>query len=170
MSDVVIMMEDEKKQLDAVDRRGDKPLGEGLAAAAESGTSQEQAFLARAIRNVVIQQAAALVIATLVLDGGDLFRLVFAAALLSWVPIVAIVLRQAANRANTPTRADVAIAKHGFWVFFVGMYLLYACHLLPSRSYFVNRVKTHRPPASGQQDVISDDAGADRHANVPTFN
>ncbi len=116
-------------------------------------TSHRERSCWRAMRWSIIQQVIAFVIGALMLDGGDILHLCIIAILISWAPIVVIVCRQATHRDYSPSNMDLAIIKHCFWVFFVGMCLLYYGKLLPDRFYFVNRIrmKMHRPPAAANE-------------------
>jgi hypothetical protein len=64
-----------------------------------------------AITLALAQQAVVLVFASLILDGGVVFRFCVAAAIASWVCTLLILLR----RPKQPTPFDLAIIKYGFW-------------------------------------------------------
>jgi hypothetical protein len=98
----------------------------------------------RALRYAFIQQGIVLIVAALVLDGGDTFHWTMIAAILSWVPVAAIALRRASRRRSALSNLDLTIIRHGFWAFFFGMAVLYYSGLLPSNFYHVNRIP--RPP------------------------
>ena len=58
------------------------------------------------------QQAVVLIFASLILDGGQIFRFCAVAAMASWVCTLMILLR----RPKHPTNMDLAIVKVGFWL------------------------------------------------------
>jgi hypothetical protein len=103
----------------------------------------------RTIRFALIQQAILLVISSLILDGGDIFRLSITAVILTWVPSLVILCRGIYPKYYVLSKADSAIIKHGFWVFFLLMITLYHYNLLPNNYYFSYRKKKlNRPPVT----------------------
>jgi hypothetical protein len=100
-----------------------------------AGREERRISISLPVRFALIQQTAVLVISALILDGGDVFRLTIAAALLAWVPYLMIVLRRGRHQAGDFSRLDSAVIKYGFWVFFLGMCLLYRYNVLPNEFY-----------------------------------
>ena len=78
------------------------------------------------------------------LDGGDAGLLCFVAALLSVVPIVIVVFTRSASQHLEVTQLDSLIIRYGFWIFFLGMCMLYHYELLPKNWYFSNRMEQRR--------------------------
>jgi hypothetical protein len=77
----------------------------GSEASSDSETRRSQA-----IAFAFAQQAAVLIIAGLILDGGHILRLCAIAVVASWVATAVILIRR-----NQPTNLDWAIIKYGFW-------------------------------------------------------
>jgi hypothetical protein len=62
----------------------------------------------------------------LVRDRGNMFMSsVLYAMLLSWVPIAVVVCHQATHRTYIPSNVHLAIVRHSFWVFLIGVLLLH---------------------------------------------
>jgi hypothetical protein len=99
----------------------------------------------RAVLYAIVQQMIVLFISGNVLDGGDLFRLCIVATMLSWIPVAVIGCERLLSPRLEANTIEIVIVRYGFWVFFIGMCLLYYCQLLPSRWYFVNRVLESHP-------------------------
>jgi hypothetical protein len=85
----------------------------------------------RAVFLAMIQQAVVLVISSLVMDGGAIFRITIIAALLSWAPFIGITVEHNIRTQYVVSKIDIALIKYSFWIFFLGMYILYSCNLLP---------------------------------------
>jgi len=58
-----------------------------------------------------VQQAVVLVFAALILDGGLTLRFCVAAAILSWICVLVVMIRHP----KEPTWLDLGIVKYGFW-------------------------------------------------------
>ena len=64
------------------------------------------------IKTAVAQQAIVLILASLILDGGQILRLCSVPAMASWICTLLVMLR----RPTSPTKLDLAIVKFGFWL------------------------------------------------------
>jgi hypothetical protein len=108
-------------------------------AESNSGPTRDDCATRRAIRYAFIQQVVVLIISALVLDGGDAIRLSATAAVLAWMPVAVIVAKQ--NRAGNSnlSKLHAAIIRHGFWIFFFGMCVLYHYGALPKHYYYFER-------------------------------
>jgi hypothetical protein len=139
-----MIMANDDKQPDGVDR--DSPTSPAVAAprAAHERTPDSRSMW-RAIRDAVVQQLVMLFISANVLDGGDVFRLCTTAALLSWLMIAVIGFGRLFALDRRASKLELATVRYGFWVFFIGMWLLYHYQLLPHRWYFANRVLDSHP-------------------------
>jgi len=102
----------------------------------------------RTIRFALIQQSIVLVISSLILDGGDIFRLSITAAIFTWVPALVILCRGISPKYYVLSKADTAIIKHGFWLFFLLMIILYYSNLLPSSYYHFRNFKERSSPVT----------------------
>ncbi len=82
-----------------------------LAEIGEPEDSRSTSETARAVRANAIQQGVVLVMAALMLDGGEMFRHCFIAAVGSWVMTGLILMR----RRRAPTGLDLILLRYGFW-------------------------------------------------------
>ncbi len=64
-----------------------------------------------AIRIALLQEIPLLALASLILDGGGMFRVLSVAVLSHWAAILFILGR----RPRSPTRLDLALIRFGFW-------------------------------------------------------
>ncbi len=115
----------------------------------QPNASTNRIALRRDLRFVVIFDAIALMLATLVLDGGDFLRLAEAAILLSWVPILVITVRRLRTLGHKPSQVDSLIIRYGLLPCVLIMCVLYSRGMLPDRWYFKNRVHL-KPPISAK--------------------
>ena len=104
-----------------------------LTTTSKDGSSQQPFAVtgrgySRAVTAAVAQQAVVLLFASLILDGGQIFRYCAVAAMASWVCTLVILLR----RPKHPTNVDLAIVRFGFWL---------AIPLLPVIGFVVDLVR-----------------------------